>query len=118
MVKDGVFQFAISRPCGDEETGRAICLNGMGIRCRDAVLELAHYKKTDAEEVLPIRELRGQERQKIAPLYEQLDAHMRKSPCFFPKPQGISLGGRCKAVSGRGGFDGAGARENVSWRGL
>ena len=30
----------------------------------------------------------------------------------------ISLGGRCKAASGRGGFDGAGARENASWRGL
>lgn len=96
---------------------------------------------------------------------------MRKSPCFFPKPQGmvqsllaredvsilaafwkdtavgymavdeegetfvtlredmlnicggicqerISLGGRCKAASGRGGFDGAGARKNVSWCGL
>lgn len=89
MVKDGIFQFAISRPCGDEETGRALCLNGMGIRCSDAVLELAQYKKTDAEKALPIRELRGQERQKIAPLYEQLDAHMRKSPCFFPKPQGM-----------------------------
>ena len=74
MVKDGVFQFAISRPCGDEE------------------------------KVLPIRELRGQERQKIAPLYEQLDAHMGKSPCFFPKPQGMAQSFL--------------ARENVSWRGL
>lgn len=85
MMEDGVFSFALSRYASDDEVGRALVLNGFGIRCSDAILKLSDRKIIRAaNNEYELVELINKEKELIENLRQQLVYHIAHAPTFFP----------------------------------
>lgn len=85
LAQDGIFSCAVSRYAHDEEVGRSFVLNGFGIRCSDAIMDIAKegFSEKSTEEV-QFEELRPEDFKKVASLRNGLILHMCKAPILFP----------------------------------
>lgn len=84
MVMDDVYSVALTRFADDKEVGTSFVLNGFGIRCSDAVMELSkrhviYHKDLD----ISFEELKGNDRNKVNDLKLALKKHLCSSPVFF-----------------------------------
>lgn len=89
LAQDGIFSCAVSRYAHDEEVGRSFVLNGFGIRCSDAIRDIAKedFSEKNKEEV-QFEELSPKDFKKVAPLRNGLILHMSKAPILFPTDLG------------------------------
>lgn len=85
LVEEQVFSVAICRWAHDEASGRALVLNGMGIRCADAirVIDASEHQEPIMEEIC-FCELAREEYRQIDALRQGLVQHLSKAPTFFP----------------------------------
>lgn len=85
MVKDEVLTVALSRYADDEEVGKALVLNGFGIRCADAIRSLNYFpEKINEQPNITYCELPQNEYEKIKELNKELCRHLLLAPTFFP----------------------------------
>lgn len=82
LVNNGVYSIGFSCYSCDKELLAALVLNGFGVRCCDAVADMEKLRGTEYK--LPIRELTGEEKRLVIPLYHSLNAHLSSSPVFMP----------------------------------
>lgn len=80
-----VTSFALSRYANDPFVDRSLVLNGFGIRCSDAVMDLNEFEisKTSHGE-LAFTELFDEEKRRILDLRYGLVKHLFCSPAFYP----------------------------------
>lgn len=92
LVKKEITSVAVSQSSCDTEIMSALVLNGFGIRCSDAMLEIKNDKlfllrKPDEKIIYEI--LPETETDTIKPLFEKLEDHLEESPCFFSKDKDV-----------------------------
>lgn len=87
LAADGIFCIGICLYGHDLEVGQSFTMNGFGIRCSDAILDLAETGRIEkSERVYDIEELLGEEKRRVWTLKLGLVKHMASSPIFFPTP--------------------------------
>jgi len=80
-----VTSVALSRYADDPYVDRSLVLNGFGIRCSDAVMDLNEIKLRDIyHDDITFTELIGDEKRRVLDLRYGLVKHMSDSPIFFP----------------------------------
>lgn len=84
FVKQGVFSCALSRYAHDEETARSFVLNGLGIRCCDAVREITKFALPHHSDGIRFSELPLCEFERVRKLRDGLVKHLAKAPAFCP----------------------------------
>ncbi len=82
LVNNGVFCIGFSSYSCDKELLASLVLNGFGVRRCDAVTEAE--KLCGVEYKYPIKELTGEEKRTIIPLYHNLNEYLSTSPMFMP----------------------------------
>lgn len=81
----GVTSVALTRYADDPLVDRSLVLNGFGIRCSDAVMDLNEFETGGTYNGdLIITELIGDEKRRILDLRYGLVKHMSGSPVFYP----------------------------------
>lgn len=85
MKEAQVTSFALSRYANDSFVDRSLVLNGFGIRCSDAVMNLNEFKiRETSKGDLTFTELIDNEMRRILDLRYGLIKHLLDSPVFFP----------------------------------
>lgn len=90
MIRDGITTFALSRYAHDEEVSNGLILNGFGIRCSDAIMDLNNPKDLslfdmiEEESQITYMELEKQEFTKLNELHNELILHLCHAPILFP----------------------------------
>lgn len=80
-----VTSFALTRYADDSVVDRSLVLNGFGIRCSDAVMDLNEFEVSETSQGnLTFLELLGDEKRRVLDLRYGLVKHMSSSPIFFP----------------------------------
>lgn len=79
-----VYSYALSRYAHDEETAKAFILNGFGIRCSDAVLELSDKIPVINSGKARFCELSADNFHQVKRLQRGLHKHLAGSPAFCP----------------------------------
>ncbi|MDF2885971.1 MAG: putative glycosyl hydrolase [Lacrimispora sp.] len=79
-----VTSFALTRYADDSVVDRSLVLNGFGIRCSDAVMDLNEFEVSETSQGnLTFLELLGDEKRRVLDLRYGLVKHMSSSPIFF-----------------------------------
>ncbi|MDO5522384.1 MAG: GNAT family N-acetyltransferase [bacterium] len=85
LIKEEICSYAVSRYAHDEEVGKSFVLNGFGIRCSDAILNLHNRKKCNTNNTkITYRELEKEEKEAVAELRMGLIRHIFAAPTFLP----------------------------------
>ena len=84
FVKNGVFSCALSRYAHDEETAKSFVMNGFGIRCCDAVCEIAKMNLPSVSCDIIFEELSVDRFSTVKHLQKGLNNHLASAPTFFP----------------------------------
>ena len=85
LKEAGVTSVALSRYADDPYVYRSLVLNGFGIRCSDAVMDLNELELRDIfHNDFTFTELIGDDKRRILDLSYGLVKHMSDSPIFFP----------------------------------
>ena len=85
VQEEGVTSFALCRYANDKEIGRALVLNGFGIRCSDAILKLRERKREEYyNSDIAFLELEHKDKKLILDLRLGLTRHLLKAPVYFP----------------------------------
>lgn len=85
LKEAGVTSVALSRYADDPYVDRSLVLNGFGIRCSDAVMDLNEFELRDIfHDNFTFTELIGDEKRRVLDLRYGLVKHMSDSPIFFP----------------------------------
>ncbi|WP_349674298.1 GNAT family N-acetyltransferase [Lacrimispora sp.] len=80
-----VTSFALTRYADDSVVDRSLVLNGFGIRCSDAVMDLEGFEvRKTSQDGVTFKELLGEEKKRVLDLRNGLVKHMSGSPIFFP----------------------------------
>ena len=83
FVKNGVFSCALSRYAHDEETAKSFVMNGFGIRCCDAVCEIAKMNLPSVSCDIIFEELSVDRFSTVKHLQKGLNNHLASAPTFF-----------------------------------
>ena len=89
FVRQGVYSCALSRYADDEETAKAFVLNGLGIRCCDAVGSMTELNVTGTCGNAVFKELSADNFRAVEQLQRGLHSHLAGSPVFFPPDKGF-----------------------------
>ncbi|MDO5573667.1 MAG: GNAT family N-acetyltransferase [bacterium] len=89
LAEDGICSYALSRYAHDEEVGQSFIMNGFGIRCSDAIIQLNQRPAIKNAVVsknpdLSFEILTGSQKYKIEPLHHKLVEHLAFAPTLFP----------------------------------
>lgn len=85
LVEDGICSIGISRYAHDAEVGQSFIMNGFGIRCCDAIMDLEEETSLGTcTEDFEFQELYQEEKREILGLRIALIEHLASSPIFFP----------------------------------
>lgn len=85
LANDGICSYALTKYAHDTEVGRAFVLNGFGIRCTDASMDLHNRKKLATRNpAIRYRELVGDEKRTVVDLKKGLVKHLSMAPTFMP----------------------------------
>lgn len=80
-----VTSFALTRYADESVVDRSLVLNGFGIRCSDAVMDLEGFEvRKTSQDGVTFKELLGEEKKRVLDLRYGLVKHMSGSPIFFP----------------------------------
>ncbi len=80
-----VTSFALTRYADDTVVDRSLVLNGFGIRCSDAVMDLEGFEvRKTSQDGVTFKEILGEEKKLVLDLRYGLVKHMSSSPIFFP----------------------------------
>lgn len=80
-----VTSFALTRYADESVVDRSLVLNGFGIRCSDAVMDLEGFEvRKTSQDGVTFKELLGEKKKRVLDLRYGLVKHMSGSPIFFP----------------------------------
>ena len=83
LYRDGVTSVAVCRYAHEEQTLRALVLNGFGIRCSDLMARTSPVLPAQTD--LDLRPMRPEDIPHVLTLFNSLEAHMASAPIFMPK---------------------------------
>lgn len=87
LAEDEVFCMGVSRYAHADEANISFIMNGFGIRCSDAILDLESADQVNTGDyAFQIEELIGSEKRQVWHLKLDLVRHLADSPVFFPTP--------------------------------
>lgn len=85
MVKEEIFSYAITTYSTDEEIGASFVMNGFGIRCSDAMMNLSMRDRSILlDDELIFKEAQPEDYDAIGALRKGLVKHLSQAPTFFP----------------------------------
>lgn len=87
MIKDNICSFSICKYAHDKEIAEMLVLSGFGIRCSDAIRDLASTMECISESGYQYKEINYKEAGKLLNLKNELSNHLSESPTYFPCTQ-------------------------------
>lgn len=87
MIKEGIFSFAICKYAHDKEISESLVINGFGIRCSDAIIDLSKINQLEVNSECKYEEISYKKAGVLLGLKNGLVNHLRKSPIYFPNPE-------------------------------
>lgn len=87
LVGKKITSIALCEPVWDNDISKVLSLNGFGIRCSDAVMQIkdGDFKcRRNCDSDVIFEELSPEKINLIKPLFSELEEHLASSPCFFP----------------------------------
>lgn len=84
MIKDRIFSFAICKYAHDKEIAEALIFSGFGIRCSDAIKNLAYVDEVKMDSGFRYEEISYQKASILLELINGLSDHMGTSPIYMP----------------------------------
>lgn len=84
MIKDGISSFAICKYAHDKDIAEVLVLSGFGIRCSDAIRDLAETMEYKNESGYQCKEIDFKEAGILLDLKNKLVKHISASPIYMP----------------------------------
>ena len=83
LYRDGITSIAVCRYAHEEQTLRALALNGFGLRCSDLMAQTT--PTFPPHDGLDLRPMRREDIPHVLALFDNLEEHMASAPVFMPK---------------------------------